>query len=113
MLTRCVPFAAAAKPVRETVSQAETTRGKTFLVGRTDRAALLYVGCVHVRGEGRYQRVEYIGGEGDERRQRGICVGERDVKAEDGGSIWPWACPTVSSLDRSTTRSHTYPSARR
>lgn len=73
--------AAAAEPAGEPVPQAETAGRQAFLVGCADCAAFLDICRVHVGREGCYQGVEYVGGEGDEWRQRGIRVWEGDVEA--------------------------------
>ena len=63
--------------------QAEPAGRQALGVGRAGRAAVLHVGRVHVGGQRGDERVEDVGGEGDERREGGVGVWEGDLEAED------------------------------
>jgi len=64
------PAARAAEPAGEAVAQAEPAGRQPLVVSGADGAVplVLHVGRVHVGREGRDERVEHVGREGDERR---------------------------------------------
>jgi hypothetical protein len=77
---RCT-FTGAPKPIREAMAQTEASWRQAFVISGADGAAILNVGCVHIGRQRRNQWMEYVSGEGDERREIGICGRERHLKA--------------------------------
>lgn len=69
------------------MAQTEPARGEPLLIRCTHGAAVLYIGRVHVGRQGRYERMEHVGRESDERRELGIGVGKGDLESEDGRGI--------------------------
>jgi hypothetical protein len=67
--------------------EAEAAGWEALLIRRRDGSTVLDVGRVHVRGKRRDERVEHVGGEGDEWWQGRERVREGYLEAENGGGI--------------------------
>lgn len=79
------------------MTETEPAGRQPFFIGGTDGAIILNVGCVGIGCERRDERVEDVGGKGDERRQARVRVGKGDLEAQDGRCIRAWW--TVSKAD--------------
>lgn len=79
---------AAAEPGREAVAEAETAGGEAL--SRAGAVAVAEGGGEGCGRQGREERVEGVGGEGEDWSDEGVFRGEGEAEAEDGGGVGAW-----------------------